>query len=52
MRFADVSATTGNVDPASLATKLGPRTRAVVVVHYAGVACDLDALTDFLMTQR
>ena len=42
--FADVDPRTLDLDPADVARKAGPRTRAVVPVHYAGVACDVDAL--------
>ena len=43
--FADVDAS-GNIDPASVARLVTPRTRAVMPVHYAGYCCDLDALGD------
>lgn len=43
--FADVDPRTLDLDPAAAAAKITPRTRAIVCVHYAGVACDLDALT-------
>lgn len=42
--FADVRADTMNIDPAQVEALVTPRTRAVAVVHYAGVACDLDAI--------
>jgi dTDP-4-amino-4,6-dideoxygalactose transaminase len=42
--FADVRPDTMNLDPASLESRLTPRTRAIVVVHYAGVACDMEAI--------
>lgn len=42
--FADVDPRTLCLDPADVARKVTPRTRAVVVVHYAGVAADLDGL--------
>lgn len=42
--FADSCADHPNVDPAAVAACIGPRTRAVVVVHYAGMACDMRAL--------
>lgn len=42
--FADVDPRTLCLDPADVARKATPRTRAVVVVHYAGVAADLDGL--------
>ncbi len=34
----------GNIDPASVAEKIGPRTAAILPVHYGGVPCDLDSL--------
>ena len=42
--FADVRADTLNLDERRLAEKIGPRTRAVVALHYAGVACELDEI--------
>ena len=42
--FADVEEDTLNIDPASIARMLSPRTRAIVVVHYGGHACDMDAV--------
>jgi dTDP-4-amino-4,6-dideoxygalactose transaminase len=33
-----------NLDPADLERAIGPRTRAVVVMHYGGFACDMDAV--------
>jgi dTDP-4-amino-4,6-dideoxygalactose transaminase len=42
--FADVEPDTGNLDPASVASLVGPRTRAIVVVHYAGFPAPLAAL--------
>jgi dTDP-4-amino-4,6-dideoxygalactose transaminase len=42
--FADVDRTTLNIDPAAVARAVTPRTRAVMVVHYAGRACDMDAI--------
>lgn len=32
------------LDPNDLAVAIGPRTRAVIVLHYGGFACDLDAV--------
>lgn len=42
--FADSSVGHPNVDPASIAARIGPRTRALVVVHYAGMGCDMRAI--------
>ncbi|MGY3861416.1 dTDP-4-amino-4,6-dideoxygalactose transaminase [Aeromonas lacus] len=42
--FADSYPYHPNVDPKQIAKLITPRTRAIVVVHYAGVACDMDAI--------
>jgi len=42
--FADVRPDTLCIDPESVRRCLSPRTRAVVALHYSGVACDLDEL--------
>jgi len=40
--FADSSLDNPNVDAERLEALITPRTKAIVVVHYAGVACDMD----------
>ncbi|WP_374446844.1 dTDP-4-amino-4,6-dideoxygalactose transaminase [Stella sp.] len=42
--FADILPDSFNLDPDSVARLVGPRTRAIVVVHYAGVAADMARL--------
>ena len=42
--FADVDPDTFNISPSDVARRLGPRTRAIVAVHYGGQAADLDEL--------
>jgi dTDP-4-amino-4,6-dideoxygalactose transaminase len=42
--FADIRPDTLNLDQAQLPDLIGPRTRAIVPVHYAGVGCDMDAI--------
>ena len=44
--FADIRADTLNLDEARLEALITPRTRAIVPVHYAGVACEMDAIGD------
>ena len=44
--FADVRPDTMNIDETKLEAAITPRTRAVVVVHYAGVACEMDTILD------
>ena len=41
--FADVRPDTLTLEPAAAAAALTPRTRALMPVHFAGQACDLDA---------
>jgi perosamine synthetase len=42
--FADIDPDTLCIDAADLEHRIGPRTRAIVVVHYAGYPCDMDAI--------
>ena len=41
-RFVDIRPDTLNLDERLLEAAITPRTRAIVVVHYAGVACAMD----------
>lgn len=42
--LADVDPVTMNMDPAQVAAKITPRTRALLPVHFAGRSCEMDAL--------
>jgi len=42
--FADIQPATLNIDPAAIERLITPRTRAILVVHYAGVGCEMDAI--------
>ena len=42
--FADVEPDTLNIDPASVRRLAGPKTAAILAVHHAGLAADLDRL--------
>jgi dTDP-4-amino-4,6-dideoxygalactose transaminase len=42
--FVDIRPDTLNIDETRIEAAITPRTRAVVVVHYAGVACAMDAI--------
>lgn len=42
--FADSTALNPNLDAAALESLVTPRTRVIVPVHYAGIACDMDAI--------
>ena len=42
--FVDIRPDTMNIDETLIEAAMTERTRAIVVVHYAGVACDMDAI--------
>lgn len=42
--FVDVRPDTMNIDEAKIEAAVTERTRAIAVVHYAGVACEMDAI--------
>ena len=44
--FVDIRADTLNLDERLVEAAITPRTRAICVVHYAGVACDMDPILD------
>jgi len=48
--FADVDSSTMNIDPDDVKRCITSRTRAIIPVHYAGVACDMDALQEIAST--
>lgn len=44
--FADIRPDTLNINEELLPSLFTPRTKAVVVVHYAGVSCEMDTILD------
>jgi len=42
--FLDIRPDTLNLDESKLGAALTPRTKAIVLVHYAGVGCEMDAI--------
>lgn len=42
--LADIDPATMNISPQEIERKLTPRTRAILPVHFAGRACDMDAI--------
>ena len=42
--FADIRPDTLNIDERAIGDLITPRTKAVAVVHYAGVGCEMDAI--------
>lgn len=42
LKFADTLPDVPNMDPEDAASLITPRTKAIVLVHYAGIACQMD----------
>lgn len=42
--FVDIRPDTLNIDESKISAAITPRSRAICVVHYAGVACQMDAI--------
>jgi dTDP-4-amino-4,6-dideoxygalactose transaminase len=42
--FLDIRADTLNIDESQIEQRLSPRTKAIFLVHYAGVGCEMDAI--------
>lgn len=42
--LVDVNPVTLNIDPAKVRAAITPRTKAIMPVHYGGLACDMDAI--------
>ena len=44
--FVDIRPDTLNIDETKIEAAITPRTKAIAPVHYAGVACEMDAIMD------
>lgn len=44
--FVDIRSDTMNIDETLIEAAITPRTRAIAVVHYAGVACEMDVIME------
>ena len=44
--FVDIRPDTMNIDETKIEAAITERTRAIIVVHYAGVACEMDTIMD------
>lgn len=50
--FVDIRPDTLNIDETQLERHITAKTKAIVVVHYAGVGCDMDAICDVARRYR
>lgn len=46
IKFIDIRPDTMNMDEALIEAAITPRTRAIIPVHYAGVACEMDKIME------
>jgi len=44
--FIDIRSDTFNIDETKIETEITDKTRAIIVVHYAGIACEMDTIMD------
>lgn len=42
--FADIDPETNNIDPAEIEKAITPRTKAIMPVHFGGLACDMERI--------
>ena len=47
--FADSSSVNPNIDPDKIENLITNKTKVIAVVHYAGVACDMDRIMDLFL---
>lgn len=50
--FADIDYSTGNISLSSIKDKVTERTKAIILVHWAGYPCDLDEINDFAKSKK
>jgi len=50
--FVDVELATRNIDPALIEVAITPRTRAIMPVHFAGLAVDMERVYDIAMRHK
>lgn len=44
IKFVDIEADTINIDPDKIEKAITSKTKAIMVVHYAGISCDMDKI--------
>ncbi|MEA5616576.1 dTDP-4-amino-4,6-dideoxygalactose transaminase [Cronbergia sp. UHCC 0137] len=44
--FVDIRPDTLNIDESKIEAAITPQTKAIIVVHYAGVSCEMDSIMD------
>ena len=44
--YADIDPRTYNIDPKKIEEKITPKTKAIYIVHYGGLVCDMDPIME------
>lgn len=44
LKFADIDPVYFNIDPKSIRKQISPKTKAIIIVHYAGMSCQMDEI--------
>ena len=44
--FVDIDPNTMNIDPTQISLAISSKTKAILVVHYGGIACDMDTIIE------
>jgi len=50
--FVDIRQDTMNIDEKKISAAITSKTKAIVVVHYAGIACEMDSIMDIAKTNN
>lgn len=50
--FADIDPRTCNIDPREMEKKIGPQTKAVIPVHFAGQSCDMESIQHIIQQKE
>lgn len=50
--FVDCETETMNIDPLAIEAAITPKTKAIIPVHFAGQACDMDPIADLARKHR
>ena len=50
--FAEIDQHTLNIDPEDLEKHISPKTKGIIVIHYAGVSCEMDKILEIARMRK
>ena len=50
--FADIENKTGNIDPNEIEKKISKKTKAIIIVHFVGLPCNIDKIFDIVKNRN